>query len=213
MIAALYLGLATASLSGQIAVEEAIAVERFSQCGVRRTRIDARTDKAGAIELSVSIAPPSPGDDAPISPDIDCLVLAAIDGSYRVAFEDNYIDEQFQNAYNVLNRARTKITATRWLVERGLFETLPAFDPDTDSLASYAREIEVFCKIAPGTVVRQYDIMVLAYRKRVAGSPVTDTQIECLSQAFGASNLNEDYNEFFFGFVVDQAGVAAEGQP
>lgn len=213
MIAAMILGLTAASFSNQTTDKEAAAVARIARCGVPRDTIGVRKDRSGAITLSVGTALPPRKEAVPAGPDINCAVAAAIESGFWVEFIDGDVDTRFNDAYDIVKRARTKIDATQWLVARGMVEALPVFDTTTESLAAYGRRIETFCAITPGAVVHQYDVMVLAYKKRTPGSSVTDSQIECLSHAFGASNLNSDYSEFYFGFVVDQAGVAAEGAP
>ncbi|UZK67833.1 hypothetical protein [Sphingomonas sp. M1-B02] len=206
------LGLMWSLFSGQTGAGEAVALDRISGCGIPRKTIAVKRNEGGLIELAVARAPPPRDDQQPTAPDIDCAVTAAIESELSIEFADNYVNEHFQHAYEVAHRARTKRVATAWLVARGMFANLPIFDADTDSLAGYGRKIETFCAIPPGTIVHQYDVMVLAFKRRSAESGVTDTQMECLSQSFGASNLNSDYNDFFFGIVVDQYGVLAEGK-
>lgn len=213
MIAAFILGLVAMSSSSPLTVREAAAVARLSRCGVPRDIIRARTDGTDAIELTVGDGSPPGGEDIPTNPDIDCAVAAAIEGDFWVEFVDGYVGGQFNDAYDIVKRARTRIVATRWLVARHMLKALPVFDAATESLAAFGRRIEAFCAVKPGAVVHQYDVMVLAYKKRPPGSTVADAQIECLSNAFGASNLNNENSEFFYGFVVDQAGAAAEGRP
>lgn len=211
MIAAILV--AAASFQAPFTVGEAAAIARLARCNVPREAIGVATDGAGAIELSVAMSLPPRGDDVATGPDIDCAVAAAIEGDFWVEFADPDAARQFEDAYDSVKRVRTRIVATQWLVARGMFQALPTFDAAAETLAAYGRRIETFCGITPGAVVHQYDVMVLAYKKRSPGSTVTDSQMECLSQAFGASNLNRDYADFFFGFVVDQAGVAADGKP
>ena len=138
---------------------------------------------------------------------IRCLATVERASPYPVVlFEDETVGARS----SVLQRQEERAVAREWLNQRGRLADLPSYDPNRESLSTYAQRLEAFCGIEPGTILTVHDLGVLTFKQEwiEAGlhQPVLtgdDEKFQCLLKAVSASNLEE--HGVGFGFVGTEA--------
>ena len=130
-----------------------------------------------------------------------CLARVSAETGQFLFFLDETATPRFWQAREEADRN----TARTWIEQRGLLAKLPAFDPKKEHLAEYARALETFCGIEPGTVLDAASPTHLTFGDLMKRQP-GEAQFMCLIHAVTASNLRE--RGVFFGFIGNE--IASE---
>ncbi|HEX8643695.1 MAG TPA: hypothetical protein VF702_07250 [Allosphingosinicella sp.] len=76
----------------------------------------------------------------------------------------------------------------QWLQRRGLLAGVPAYDPENETPAAFAVELETHCGLERGAGLQPLDGGEFAVRPRASADRVTIEPFLCLIYAFTASN-------------------------
>jgi hypothetical protein len=108
-----------------------------------------------------------------------------------------------------LQHEQERTDSKEWLRERGLLASLPAYDPKSETVAEFARRIEKYCGIEPGSMLTVHDLGVLTIRRDWSEGQLRDSQklsehkFWCLTHSLSASNLEE--HGVHFGLIGNEA--------
>ena len=119
---------------------------------------------------------------------------------------------ELSRRHHELEREAGRQEARAWLRERGLIDSLPVYNPKTEGLAEYARRIEAFCRIEPGTMLMMHELGPLTVRPECLEQELNEMPTEaendqfiCLLNAIAASNLEE--HGIGFGFIGNETSA------
>ena len=183
---------------------------RVARCGVLIARVTIRDDR-DLQEDVIAIAPGPSLTDAQFT----CVARVSLEAATYVTFDESDQQRRYNTIYRPIEDGRGVSLARAWLNQRGLLDKLPRYDPPSQTLAAYGRELETFCGIPRGTVLTSVggglsirnDLLLPVTRKAFRGE-MTDGQFECLLNASTASNLHE--HRARFGFIGNAAAVPAQ---
>jgi hypothetical protein len=115
-----------------------------------------------------------------------------------------------------LQHERDRADAKQWLRERGLFDSLPEYDPKSETVPEFAKRMERFCGIKPGSVLTLHELGVLTFKPEWAetqlrgGVKLGHDKFWCLMHSLSASNLEE--HGVRFAIIGNEAYSNEEGQ-
>ena len=108
-----------------------------------------------------------------------------------------------------MDQARGRAAARDWLEARGMLDGLPVFDKSRDKPVDYARRVERFCGLVPGSVLAMHPSGMLTVdprwldRLRQGSLAREDEKFTCLMNVIAAADGGE--HGLRFGFVGNEA--------
>jgi len=128
---------------------------------------------------------------SPLSNEDLAQVARLSSGGLIIRFQDAATDERFRTVQASQVEARSRLNAEAWLRDRNLLAGLPLFDPATQDLATYAKRIEAYCGVDPGTVLEVHDSHLLILRHTLDLSALSADATLSVINAVTASNLRD----------------------
>ena len=190
----MYLALVALSLAQAVGLPTAEEIKRrIVACGVSPDRIRMEVDYGGE-DVARMLRGASP------TPQVyRCLAQSSLDMSVIFEFYDPSEPRSFIKAYGSIARAQDERDARNWLRERGLLARLPLYVPTHESAGHFARRLERFCGIKPGTYLRPLgrDTISIIFQDPRRPS-ITDDQFNCVLNAATVSKLR-------LGFIGNEA--------
>jgi hypothetical protein len=180
-------------------------IEAVTSCGVPAARIRIVYD----ADLQLDTVTIAPLDETPSQELLRCVYEATVTVGYDVQFRDPDQNAAFWELVLEEGRERARAEGQRWLQERGLFDNMPRYDSDRSTVAEFARQVEAFCGLEPGSALSEIGEGLLAPRVEFARSLSEDRsgslgeKFICLMNVLAASDLGE--GGVRFGFVGNSA--------
>jgi hypothetical protein len=188
------------------------AVER---CGVSRSQVEINYEDYLQSE-EVRVLSPSLTDTQ-----IECLWKIGLAAPFPIV---TFVSEMTAKRDRELSDIRYREESLEWFRQRGLIDRLPVFDPEKEDAMQFARRLEEFCGIEPGTVFEMNEhLQVITPRTEWIGESLRKgglwrkihgarhaRQFECLMRAMSATNAWE--HGLRFGFIGNEACASEEPQ-
>jgi hypothetical protein len=196
----------------ETAEQLARAVER---CGLPRTKVEISYEDYLQSE-EVRVLSPSLTDTQ-----IECLRQIGLAAPFPIV---TFVSETTAKRDWELSDIRYREDSLEWFRQRGLLDRLPVFDPEKEDAMQFARRLEEFCGIEPGTVFEWNErLRVITPRGEWIGESLRKgwlwrkihgaqhaRQFECLTRAMSATNAWE--HGLRFGFIGNEAYASEEPQ-
>lgn len=142
---------------------------------------------------------------------LTCLARASLKTIYYVYFRDEEEQKRYWSVYLKIGNEVEVAKAKNWLRERNLLAAMPLPNKGKP-LADYAKAIEVFCGVRPGSllVARTDEMITFAEgglgritSNGIEGAAATTEQFECVMKVTSAADLCS--HGIFFGFIGNAA--------
>jgi hypothetical protein len=170
-------------------------IEALAQCGIPAARARISYDPELQLDV-VSIDPlPAPPSDELLA----CVYRATAPAGYYVEFSDAEQNGAFWALALDEGRRRARLEGQQWLQDHGLLAGMPVYRAGETDLAAFARDVEAYCSIAPGTAIEVVDAALVTLRPEFARS-IADSgdggKLTCLVNVMAASNLADGGVDF-----------------
>jgi hypothetical protein len=141
--------------------------------------------------------------------------LSGLEGSspYPIVILENA--ELTRRSYH-LQHQQERVDAKEWLRARNLLASLPSYNPAAETVSQFARRLEAFCGIEPGSMLTTHELGMLTIKPEwteqslMSPSKGDQDKFWCLMNAMSASNLEEQGVRF--GFIGNEAYSPDEPQ-
>ncbi|MCZ4342754.1 hypothetical protein O4H52_14125 [Sphingomonadaceae bacterium G21617-S1] len=140
-----------------------------------------------------------------------CLAHASLKTIYYVYFRDEAEQKRYWSVYSKVGNEVEVAESKVWLRGRNLLGAMP-LPKKGMLLADYAKAVEVFCGIRPGSllVARNNEMITFAEgglgritSNGIEGAAATTEQFECVMKVTAAADLQS--HGIFFGFIGNAA--------
>ncbi|HEX5185161.1 MAG TPA: hypothetical protein VFW19_18655 [Allosphingosinicella sp.] len=180
-----------------------VARSRIAACGIAPSRIrfvyepDLQED---TVRIGNGPAPSHAG--------LSCLARASLSNVYDIYFDDQSTAKAYQPVNQAVQAAFSRDMDRQWLHSHALLARLPRFTTDGESVTMFARRLEGYCGVAPGSMLFQLRPNLLTLRREwiehtIRSGRSSERPFLCVMHGVGMSGLEEHGVEF--GFVGNEA--------